>query len=102
MFVEGCRNGLLVFEYGRCRTTNSGHVRVAQLDKLHKLADKPLHVGSWMIARLAAHTPFPSRVWSRALPWYGPTVRDADGVRQEVFKARVPWRLSTLRHSGVQ
>src|SRR5256885_3889522 len=39
--------------------TNRGHVRVAQLDKLHELADKPLHVGSWMIARLAAHTPSP-------------------------------------------
>src|SRR6266568_6417253 len=59
VFVEGRRNGLLVFEDGRCRTTDSGHVRVAQLDKLHELADKPLHVSSWMIAQLAAHTPSP-------------------------------------------
>src|SRR5262245_29130487 len=48
-----------MLEYEGCSATNHGHVRVAQLDKLHKLADKPLHVGSWMIARLAAHTPSP-------------------------------------------
>src|SRR5215475_12878392 len=48
-----------MLEYDGCSATNHGHVRVAQLDKLHKLADKPLHVGSWMIARLAAHTPSP-------------------------------------------
>src|SRR5207302_86530 len=57
VFVEGCCQGLLMLQYDRRGTTNRGHVRVAQLDKLHELADKPLHVGPWMIARLAAHTP---------------------------------------------
>src|SRR5256885_1709977 len=59
VFVEGCRQRLLMLQYDRRGATNRGHVRVAQLDKLHELADKPLHVGSWMIARLAAHTPSP-------------------------------------------
>src|SRR2546425_8927447 len=59
VFVEGCCQGLLMLQYDRRGATNRGHVRVAQLDKLHELADKPLHVGSWMIARLAAHTPSP-------------------------------------------
>src|SRR5215475_3189114 len=60
VFIEGCRNGLLVSKDGGCRTTDHGHVRIVQPDKLHELMDKPLHVGSWMIARLAAHTPSPS------------------------------------------
>src|SRR2546429_4674192 len=59
VFVEGCRQRLLMLQYDRRGTTNGGHVRVAQLDKLHELADKPLHVSSWMIARLTAHTPSP-------------------------------------------
>src|SRR5262245_26127588 len=59
VFVEGCRQSLLMLQYDRRGATNRSHVRVAKLDKLHELADKPLHVGSWMIARLAAHTPSP-------------------------------------------
>src|SRR5215467_9272479 len=61
VFVEGGRQGLLMLQDDRGSATNRGHVRVAQLDKLHEFADKPLHVGSWMIARLTAHTPpFPA------------------------------------------
>src|SRR5215831_9418488 len=56
VFVEGCRQGLLMSQYDGRSTTNRGHVRVAKLGKFHEFADKPLHVGSWMIARLAAHT----------------------------------------------
>src|SRR5712691_10358246 len=62
VFVEGGRKGLLMSQYDRRGATNRGHVRVAKLDKLHELADKPLHVSSWMIARLAAHTPSLPRV----------------------------------------
>src|SRR6185295_14378796 len=50
VFVEGCRKGLLMLQYDRRGATNGRHVRVAQLDKLYELADKPLHVGSWTIA----------------------------------------------------
>jgi hypothetical protein len=55
VFVEGCRNGLLMFENGRRAAPNQSYVRVIKPDKLHDLTDKPLHVGAWMIARLAAH-----------------------------------------------
>src|SRR5215831_3582102 len=51
VFVEGCRQGLLMSQYDGRSTTNRGHVRVAKLGKFHEFADKPLHVGSWMIAR---------------------------------------------------
>src|SRR6266568_8746958 len=88
VFVEGRRNGLLVFEDGRCRTTNGGHVRVAQLDKLHELADKPLHVSSWMIARLAAHTPSLPRVCG---PVLGSCVARLYGMEAESVK-RFPRR----------
>src|SRR5215467_5368603 len=108
MFVESGRNGLFVPEYDRRRAPNSGHVCVAQLDKFHQLAHKSLHVGPWLIARLTAHTapppatawakgasltaPLPSRVLPRALPTYGPTVRDRGRVRQEVSAASLALR----------
>src|SRR5215470_17343412 len=44
VFVEGCRQGLLMLQYEGCGATNRGHVRVAKLYKFHKFADKPLHV----------------------------------------------------------
>src|SRR5437763_15663427 len=56
VFVEGCRQSLLMLQDDRRSATNRGNARVAQLDKRHEFADKPLHVGSWIIARLAAHT----------------------------------------------
>src|SRR5262249_33301547 len=59
VFVEGCRQSLLMLQYDRRGATNRSHVRVAKLDQPHELADNPLHVAPWRIARRAAHTPPP-------------------------------------------
>src|SRR4029453_622503 len=91
VFVEGCCQHLLMLQDDGRSATNRGHVRVAQLDKLHKLADKPLHVGSWMIARLAAHTPSLLRVSG---PVLCPYVARMYGIEAKSVK-RFP-RLSTL------